>query len=102
MGRGPLLASPAVEPPSDLEALRSEVARLRADRDAAVAAARDAEREAGRLRGQIAEMQVQLVRARQDQERYQLLVDRYRTVRERASALKRRLPGRSGGRPPAS
>lgn len=98
----PLLASPAVEPPSDLEALRDELDRLRADRDAAVEVARDAEREAGRLRGQIAEMQVQLVRARQDQERYQLLFDRFRTARERASALKRRLLGRSGGRPTGS
>lgn len=86
-----------MEPPSDLEALRAEVDRLRADRDAAVAAAREAEREAGRLRGRIAEMEVQLVRARQDQERYQLLLDRYRSVRERVFAVKRRL-GRAATR----
>lgn len=100
-----------MEPPDDLETLRSEVARLRSivgpdehdyhalrsDRDAAVAAARDAERESGRLRGQIAEMQVQLVRARQDQERYQRLLDRYRGVRELASSAKGRL-GRTIGR----
>ena len=84
-----------MEPAADVEMLRAEIERLRADRDAAVTAARDAERESGRLRGQIAEMQVQLVRARQDQERYQLLLDRYRAVRERAGAVKRRLrPGR--------
>lgn len=84
-----------MEPADDVEALRAEIERLRADRDAAVATAREAERAAGRLRGQIAEMQVQLVRARQDQERYLLLFDRYRAVRERAAAVKRRLrPGR--------
>ena len=76
---------------ADVDEWRAEIERLRADRDAAVAAARAAEREAGRLRGQIAEIQVQLVRARQDQERYQLLFDRYRAVRERAGAAKRRL-----------
>lgn len=94
-----------MEPSDDVEALRAEVARLRSivgpderayeelrdDRDGAVAAARDAEREAGRLRGQIAEMQVQLVRARQDQERYQRLFDRYREARELASTAKQRL-----------
>lgn len=78
-----------MEPADDLDALRAEVDRLRSDRDAAVEVARAAEREVGRLRGQIAEMQVQLVRARQDQERYQVLFDRYRAVRERAAALKR-------------
>jgi multidrug resistance efflux pump len=72
-------------------ARHTEVERLRADRDAAVAAAREAEHEVGRLRGQIAEMQVQLVRARQDQERYQVLLDRYRSVRTRAGAIARRL-----------
>lgn len=80
-----------MEPASDLEPRRAELDRLRADRDAAVAAARDAEHEVGRLRGQIAEMQVQLVRARQDQERYQVLLDRYRSVRGRAGAIVRRL-----------
>ena len=96
--------------PTDVAALRGELARLRTlvgpdersydelrdDRDGAVAAARDAEREVGRLRGQIAEMQVQLVRARQDQERYQRMFDRYRGLRERASAVKRRLRRRLG------
>lgn len=80
-----------MEPASDLEARHTEVERLRADRDAAVAAAREAEHEVGRLRAQIAEMQVQLVRARQDQERYQVLLDRYRSVRTRAGAIARRL-----------
>jgi multidrug resistance efflux pump len=79
----------------DVDALRAEIERLRADLDGAVDAARASERDAGRLRGQIAEMQVQLVRARQDQERYQFLFDRYRAVRERAARAKRRLrPGR--------
>lgn len=80
---------PAAE--DDVAVLRSDVERLQIERDAAMAAARDAEREAGRLRGQIAEMQVQLVRARQDQERYQLVFDRYRAMRERGAAVKRRL-----------
>ena len=68
---------------------RDEIDALRADRDAAVAAAQEAEREVGRLRGQVAEMQVQLVRARQDQERYQRLFDAYRVVREAPSRLRR-------------
>ena len=69
-------------PPSDtaemiaeLERLRtlvgpSEVAyeALRADCDHAVRAARAAELEAGDLRGRIAEISVQLARARQDQD----------------------------------
>ena len=41
---------------------------LERDRDEAVASARRAEQEAGRLRGDIAEMSVQLSRARQDQD----------------------------------
>lgn len=78
-----------MEPADELDALRSEVERLRRDRAGAIEAARTAEREAGRLRGQIAEMQVQLVRARQDQERYQVALDRYRAVRERVATLVR-------------
>ena len=91
---------PAVEPTADVAALHDEVARLRAlvgpderayeqlrdDRDAAVAAARDAEREVGRVRGELAEMPVQLVRARQDQERDQQIFDRARRISERATA----------------
>ena len=96
---------PPVDVPADVDALRDELGRLRAlvgpdersyqelrdDRDGAVAAARDAEREVGRLRGQIAELMVQLVRARQDQERFQRAFDRYRAVGDRASALRGRL-----------
>ena len=58
-------------------------------RAGATGGARPAARAPGRLRGQIAEMQVQLVRARQDQERYQVALDRYRAVRERVATLVR-------------
>jgi predicted nucleic acid-binding Zn-ribbon protein len=93
----------------DLAAERAEIERLRdlvgpdergfrdlrADLDAAREAARDAEAQAGRLRGTIAEMQVQLVRARQDQERFQRLLDARRSVHERLAVVKRRLAGSS-------
>jgi hypothetical protein len=65
--------------------------RLVADVAGARDAAREAEAEAGRLRGRIAEMQVQLVRARQDQERYQRVLDARRALRERLAAMRRRL-----------
>ena len=89
------------DPRRELERLRSLVgpderayADLAADADRAVAAARQSEREAGKLRGTIAEMQVQLVRARQDQDRYQRLLDARRGIVERLAAGKRRLLGR--------
>ena len=43
-------------------------------------AARLAEAEAGRLRGEIVELKTQLARARQDQEAYQRVLDAKRTV----------------------
>jgi chromosome segregation ATPase len=46
-------------------------ADLRADVDGARAAAREAAAEAGRLRGELAEMRVELARARQDQDTLQ-------------------------------
>ena len=60
---------------SELERLRALVgpsersyAALEADRDAAEQVAREAETEAGRLRGHIVELSAQLSRARQDQD----------------------------------
>jgi len=50
---------------------------------AAREAARLAEAEAGRLRGEIVELKTQLARARQDQEQYQRALDAYRAVRGR-------------------
>lgn len=78
----------------DLAALRAENDRLRDDADSAVAAARQAEQETGRLRGTIAEMQVQLIRARQDQEAFQTWRARQRVleVRQRVErGLRRRI-----------
>jgi hypothetical protein len=66
-------------------------ARLRDDVAAARDVAREHEFEVGRLRGTIAEMQVQLVRARQDQERYQRVLDARRAVWERLSRLRGRV-----------
>ena len=67
---------------SELERLRDLVgpsetsyAELRADRDAAQDAAREAELEAGRLRGHIAELSTQLSRARQDQDLLQRQIE---------------------------
>ena len=72
----------AVSEASELERLRELVgpsetsyAELRTDRDAARAVARDAEAEAGRLRGQIVEMSAQLSRARQDQDLLQRQIE---------------------------
>lgn len=78
----------------ELADLRAECGHLRDELERAVAAARDAEHEAGRLRGTIAEMQVQLVRARQDQEQFQRWLDARRVVRERLATVKRRVTGR--------
>jgi hypothetical protein len=93
------------DPADELAALRAEVERLRElvgpdersyadlmiDADGACDAARAAEAEAGRLRGTIAEMQVQLVRARQDQEQYQRFLTARRSVLDRLSRAKRRV-----------
>lgn len=50
-------------------------------------AARLAEAEVGRLRGEIVELKTQLARARQDQETFQQWFDRYRAVRGRTDPL---------------
>lgn len=85
-------------------ALRAEVERLRAligpsdvsyaalqdDVAGAREAARLAEAEAGALRGQIAELHVQLARARQDQERVQRARDLVVSARRRAARAVRR------------
>lgn len=112
--RGPLLAcggvtdagdapgdAPGVADPSgaaELARLRALVGpdersydELRADVAAAREAARLAEAEVGRLRGTIAEMQVQLVRARQDQDRYQRWLGAWRGMRDRLAQVKRRV-----------
>jgi multidrug resistance efflux pump len=92
------------DPDGGLAAMRAEIERLHdllgpdecayselaADVEGARDAARRAEAEAGRLRGTIAEMQVQLVRARQDQERYQRLLTARSLAHERLSRAKRR------------
>lgn len=75
----------------ELADLRDECEQLRGEVEQAGLAAREAEHEAGRLRGTIAEMQVQLVRARQDQERYQRWLDARRGVHERLAGVKRRV-----------
>ena len=66
---------PDVSDAAELERLRELVGpsetsyiALRDDRDAAARLARDAELEAGRLRGHIVELSTQLSRARQDQD----------------------------------
>lgn len=52
--------------------------------------ARDAEMELGNVRGDLAEMHVQLIRARQDQAAFQVWFDRLRTAqRYRDGALRR-------------
>ena len=93
------------DPADELVAVRAELARLRElvgpdersyadlviDVDGAREAARAAEADAGRLRGTIAEMQVQLVRARQDQEQYQRFLTARRSVLDRLSSAKRRV-----------
>ena len=92
------------DPLDDPVALRGEITRLRElvgpeerayheladDLATAVTAARDAELEAGRLRGRIAELLTQLDRARQDQERFQSWLDARRSVVERVDAVRRR------------
>ena len=78
----------------ELAELQAECERLRADLDRTEAAVRAAEHEAGTLRGAIAEMQVQLVRARQDQERYQRWLSATHRVHERLAGVKHRVVGR--------
>lgn len=72
----------------------SELEQLRRDLAGAVSAAREAEAEAGRLRGTLTEMQTQLARARQDQEAYQQLIDAKQRASASASRLKDRILGR--------
>lgn len=93
------------DPVDEAESLRAEIDRLRslvgpdesaygqmrADLDRAVAAARASEHELGVARGTIAEMQVQLVRARQDQERYQRALSARRSILDGLARTKRRL-----------
>lgn len=63
-----------------LDELQAENERLRADLETAGVAARTAEQESGQLRGTIAELQVQLIRARQDQEGFQTWSARQRVL----------------------
>jgi chromosome segregation ATPase len=78
----------------DVSARTVEIEQLRRDLAGAVAAARAAEAEAGRLRGTIAEMQTQLARARQDQESFQLVLDAKRRASERVASVTQRVRGR--------
>jgi predicted nucleic acid-binding Zn-ribbon protein len=89
---------------SEVEELRAEVERLRAlvgptetayeqllaDVAGAREAARTAEAEAGALRGTIAELHVQLARARQDQDRWQRARDAADRARARGVTVARR------------
>lgn len=82
----------------------SEIDRLRAAVEVAQRAARRAELDAGRLRGELAEMRVQLGRARQEQEWatagrpaartrvIESLTGWYQVAKERVSGLGRRRP----------
>jgi hypothetical protein len=72
----------------------AEIEQLRRDLATAVAAARAAEADAGRLRGTIMEMQTQLARARQDQESFQLVLDAKRRVSETVASVTQRVRGR--------
>ena len=72
----------SVSDETELERLRrlvgpseADYAALRADRDAAERVAREAELEAGRLRGHIVELSTQLSRARQDQDLLQRQIE---------------------------
>ena len=65
--------------------------KLRLDVAEARQAAKDAEAEAGRLRGLMAEMSTQLARARQDQDRFQRPADY--GWRATYARVKRMLPG---------
>jgi chromosome segregation ATPase len=87
---------------AELERLRelvgpSEIAyaQLRDDLDAASAELRALEAEVGALRGRQVEMDVQLARARQDQEALQVRDDRLRRLRGLASRLRRQVSRRS-------
>jgi chromosome segregation ATPase len=84
----------AVASSDDVRDRSDEIEQLRRDLDGAVAAAREAEAEAGRLRGTIAEMQTQLARARQDQESFQLILDTKRRVSARVAGVTQRVRGR--------
>lgn len=80
----------AAEPHTD-----PQLARLEQELQAARDAARAAEAEAGRLRGEIVELKTQLARARQDQEAFQKVLDVRRAVVTRldrwVAGLRRRL-----------
>lgn len=98
----------SAEPNSD--ELRHEITRLRAELDRCESATRDVEAEKGELRGQLAEMSVQLGRARQAQEwaetggpspteRLRLWRDHGMTATRRAaSAIRRRIHSRGQSR----
>lgn len=92
-GQGTLVASRRVTA-DELDALRAENDQLRAAVVAATDAARRSEAETGRLRGTIAEMQVQLARARQDQERFQRLLSGWQGTLDRYDTWKRRIASR--------
>lgn len=94
--------TPRGEADSPDGAASADLDRLRNDLDVALAAARDAELQAGRLRGELAEMRVQLGRARQEQEwaltgrprRTMRTITWLRVLAERADqAVRRRLQG---------
>jgi predicted nucleic acid-binding Zn-ribbon protein len=74
-----------VEPPGDTAELRAQLDRLRDQLATALDAARAAELAAGALRGELAEMRVQLARARQEQE-WAMTARHVRSARWRASA----------------
>jgi phage head maturation protease len=74
-----------VEPPGDADELRAELDRLRDELAIALDAARASELAAGVLRGELAEMRVQLARARQEQE-WAMTARHVRSTRWRASA----------------
>ena len=74
-----------VETPGDADELRAQLDRLRDELATALDAARAAELAAGALRGELAEMRVQLARARQEQE-WAMTARHVRSARWRASA----------------
>ena len=91
-------SKPGTEPSSETARLRALVGpseesyeKLRVDVTEARQAAKNAEAEAGRLRGLMAEMSTQLARARQDQDRLQHPSDY--GWRAAYARVKRMLPG---------